>query len=102
MEDAGSQLAEMLVLLLGTLTTIIVLVLGKLGTWFKSLPTMARGLIVGVIAIPVALLGGQMGVELPADPTTWDGNTVNAILTWASSMGIHAAGKALKKTIAPD
>ena len=44
----------------------------------------------------IGLLGGFMGMELPGDVSTWDGNTVNVVLTWLTAMGSRAAIKTLK------
>lgn len=97
MEELGLEVTQLLVAVLGLITSLIMAGL-KMGiTWFAKLPKTSQAMMVGALAIPIGLLGGVMGVDLPGDPTTWDGNTVNVILTWLSSMGVHALGDAVKK-----
>lgn len=96
-QELGLEVTKLLVVLLGAVAAVIMAGL-KLGIdWFKKLPKVAQTMIVGALATPIALLSGAMGVDLPGDPTAWDGNTVNVILTWLAAMGVHAAGDAVTK-----
>ena len=87
---------ELLVLLVSVLTAIIMSALGKISDGINKAPKLLRAFIVFAVAAPIAWLGGRVGIELPADPLTWDGATINAILTWLSAMGLHAVGKKLR------
>lgn len=87
---------ELLVVIVGILTSLIMSVLGKLSLGIEKAPKMLRAVIVLALAAPIAWLAGAAGTELPADPLTWDGATINALLTWLSAMGIHAVGKKLQ------
>ena len=95
MEEAGLQITQLLVLVVGIVTSVTMAALKKVSEGLDSLPKPAKTLLVGAIATPIAILSGWVGIDLPGDPTTWDGTTVNVILTWASSMGIRAAARAI-------
>lgn len=95
--ELGLEVTQLLVVVLGLVTSLIMAGL-KLGTnWFRKLPKKVQATVVAGLAVPIALLGGAMGVDLPGDPTSWDGNTVNVILTWLTAMGVHAGGDAIAK-----
>lgn len=79
-------------------TTFIMGGLRKVFAPLNTLPPIARTLIVSVLAFGTATLSGFLGTPLPADPTTWDGVTVNGILTALLAMGTHAGYKAIGKT----
>ena len=87
---------ELLVILLGTLTSLIMGALKKYTTWINSIHPTWRAVIVGVLAVPIALLAGVLGLNLPADPAMWDGNVINSILTALLAMGQHALLKAIR------
>ena len=87
---------ELLVVLIGAITAIVMSALGKLSMGIDKAPKMLRAVIVLALAAPIAWLAGVVGTELPADALTWDGATINAILTWLSAMGLHAVGKKLR------
>ena len=87
---------ELLVLVVGIFTSIIMSALGKISEGINKAPAMLRAVIVLLLAAPIAWLSGFVGMELPADPLTWDGATINALLTWFSAMGLHAVGKKLR------
>lgn len=90
--------SDLLIMGLGTITSLVMVALGYLNAKLATLPPFVRTMIVTAIAVPVALLSGYIGIAVPADPTTWDGATVNVILTALSAMGIHAGAKAATKT----
>jgi hypothetical protein len=87
---------ELLVALVGAITAIIMSVIGKISMGIDKAPKILRAFIVLALAAPIAWLSGYFGMKLPADPLTWDGATINALLTWLSAMGLHAVGKKLK------
>ena len=89
-------MTELLVVVLGVVTSLIMTGLRKMTTLVDKLPTAARGVIVLLLATPIAWLSGQLGADLPADPLTWDGTVINVILTWLLALGAHAGAKALK------
>ena len=92
---------ELLVVLIGAITAIIMSALGKFSMGIDKAPKILRAFIVLGLAAPIAWLSGYFGTELPADPLTWDGATVNALLTWLSAMGLHAVGKKLRPGYTP-
>ena len=95
--EIGLQLTELLVVALGALTSLIMGGL-KMGlTGLDKLPKPAKAMVVAALAVPIALLGGWIGVDLPGDVTTWDGNVINVILTWLTAMGVRAGTKAIVK-----
>ncbi len=97
MEGEVADIAQLFVVLIGMATALIMGGLRMAIEQLDKLPKLAKAMIVGALAIPIALLSGVMGVELPGDPTTWDGNVVNVILTWLTAMGARAATKAITK-----
>lgn len=92
------SISELMVLLLGIVTSFAMVALRKMATFLDSVPSTVRSVIVVALSLPVAMLGGALGLELPADPTTWDGTTVNTVLTAVAAMGAHAGAKAFEKS----
>jgi len=98
MESGIADITQLLVVILGLVTSLIMGGLKLVIAQLDKMPKTGKAMIVGALAIPIALLGGVMGVELPGDVSSWDGNTVNVILTWLTAMGARAAIKTLKPT----
>lgn len=97
MEDVTLEVTKLLVLLLGLVTSLIMGGLRTLSTGLDKLPRPVKAMVVAALAIPVAWLGGASGIDLPADPATWDGTIVNMILTWLSAMGLNGLYGAVTK-----
>lgn len=93
--ELGLEITQLLIVVLGIITSLVMGALKLLNTGIAKLPKTAKLMLVGAIAIPITLLGGWLGIDLPADPTTWDGVTVNVILTYLSAMGARAATRAV-------
>lgn len=87
------SVTELLVVLLGALTSIIMALLKKFSGFLGKAPGPIQALVVVALSFPVAWLAGFFGMELPADPFTWDGALINAMLVSLTSMGAHAVGK---------
>ena len=88
---------ELLVVVLGIITSLIMGLMKMLSINVAKLPTTAQAVIVLLLATPVAWLVGVSGLDLPADPLTWDGAVINGILTWLVAMGSRAGMKAITK-----
>jgi hypothetical protein len=91
--------SELTLIVVGILTSGIMGALKMLSLRFQKLPKRVKLIIVFVLAAPIAWLSGRVGIDLPADPTTWDGTTINAILIWLVAMGERAGVKALKPKV---
>jgi hypothetical protein len=93
--ELGTQLSLLLVALLGAVESWILTGLRYVSTGVDKLPKPVKLILVAALSVPVAWLAGVSGLALPADPMTWDGTIVNAILLWLSAMGVNAAGNAV-------
>jgi len=96
MESGIADITQLLVVILGLVTSLLMGGLKLVVAQMEKMPKATKAMIVAAIAVPIGLLGGFMGMELPGDVTTWDGNTVNVVLTWLTAMGSRAAIKTLK------
>ena len=83
--------------LISIVTSAVMAVIKTIAPIVAQAPKPVRAVVVGLLAAPVAVLSGKVGIELPADPSTWDGTAVNAVLMWLMAMGAHAATKTLKR-----
>ena len=97
MEQVGLEITQLLVVVIGMLTSVIMAILKQVTDLFKKMPKSLQAGVVAVIATPLAWLSGQVGIDLPGDPSAWDGNAVNAVLTWLTAMGVHAGVGAVTK-----
>lgn len=88
---------ELLVVLLGMVTSVVMVGFKRAVLLVDKMPSIYKAMLVMALSVPVAWLAGKSGLALPADPTTWDGNVVNSILTWLLAMGAHAGAKAIQK-----
>jgi len=95
METVGLEVTQLLVVVLGIVTSLIMGLLKLVSDGIAKLPKTLQLALVAALAVPVGLLGGWLGVAVPGDPTTWDGATVNVILTAFTAMGVRAATRAV-------
>lgn len=86
---------ELIATVLALVTSLLMTGLRRVATSVEGLPPVVRTMIVVVLAAAVSWLGGVLGLDLPANPLTWDGTTINTVMTALLAMGLHAAGKAL-------
>jgi hypothetical protein len=95
--EIGLTVTNLLVALIGLITSLVMTGLRFASDGINKLPKPLKAALVGAISIPIAWLSGVVGIDLPADPTVWDGVLVNSVLTWLAAMGINAAGTSLLK-----
>ncbi len=88
-------LNELILAVIALATTVIMGGLKHGVDWIDDLPKTVKSLVVLLLAYALQTVAGFTGVEMPADPLTLDGATVNAVLVWLMSQGAHAAKKAI-------
>jgi hypothetical protein len=88
---------ELMVLAVGVATSYAMVGLRKVVVELDKAPPIVRSAVVVVLGLVATVVSGKLGIDLPADPATWDGVTINSLLTAFAAMGIHAVGKAFKE-----
>lgn len=87
----------LLTAIVSIITSAVMGLIKRLAPALEAAPKVVHTVIVAVLSAPMAWLSGEVGVHLPADPTLWTGDMVNAVLIWLMAMGAHAALKAVKR-----
>ena len=70
--------------------------LKKAVAWVAELPAVAKAMAVLVVNYAIAWLVYFTGLELPLDAGAWTVTTMQGVIMWLGSMGVHALTKAVK------
>lgn len=77
----------------GALNSVVLGALKKASVTVDSWNPAAKQATLVVVGFGVAKLAALLNLPLPGDPTTWAGDTVNAVLIALMSMGVHNVKK---------
>lgn len=78
----------------GALNSVVLGLLKKASVTVDELSPAAKQAILVVVGFGVAKLAAVLALPLPGDPTTWSGDTINAVLIALMSLGVHNVKKA--------
>ena len=84
-----------LMVALPLVSSVIFQALKKAAGWIGALPDLAKVVAVLIVNWLITILAYVSGLELPIEGGLWTVTTIEAVLAWLASMGVHALGKSL-------